>query len=37
MRWFAFPPHIVHHVVDGLITLADWIATALEWITRELL
>jgi hypothetical protein len=37
MKWFAFPPHIVRHVVEGLQTLAMWIEQALEWISRELL
>lgn len=35
LKWFAFPPHIVHHVVEGLQTLASWIEEALAWITRE--
>jgi hypothetical protein len=37
LKWFAFPPHIVKHAVEGLETLAGWIVVALEWLTREFL
>jgi hypothetical protein len=37
LKWFAFPPHIVKHVAEGLETLAGWIVVALEWLTREFL
>lgn len=35
VKWFEFPPHIVHHVVRGLEQLAKWIEQALAWVTRE--
>lgn len=36
-KWFAFPPHIIKHAVEGLETLATWVALAIEWLTREFL
>lgn len=34
-KWFAFPPHILRHAVEGLQTLAMWIEIAIAWLTRE--
>lgn len=34
-KWFAWPPQIVKHVIDGLATLGDWIVIAIAWLTRE--